>query len=148
MTRRFLAAAALLLAGLPARAETPRVGVGVIAGVPFGATGKVWFDDRRAVQTHIGVSDGDLVWDADYLLHFDNILPRKKPDARLPLYAGLGFKYKAERETFAGIRFVGGLAAFNSKHGLEFFAEVAPVLRLAPRSGGALDGGVGLRKYF
>ena len=85
---------------------------------------------------------------ADFLRNFDSVLPRKLPSYRMPLYAGLGLKLKTEHDTFVGIRFVGGVSMFHSKKPIEFFAEVAPVLRLAPNEGGAFDGAVGIRRYF
>ena len=144
--------AAVLFGGcswcVSARAEERgKLGVGAILGVPFGATGKYWIDDRYAVQSALGVSDGDLTVSADALRHFNDVLPRKRA-GRLPLYAGLGLKYKAERRTFIGLRFVGGVSFFRTKSSLEFFAEVAAVLRLAPNEGQAFDGGVGLRRSF
>ena len=142
----FLGAA---LASAPARAAgDEKFGVGVVAGVPFGFTAKYRLDARYAVQSHLGVSDGDLTWNADFLKNFDNILPRKRPDIRIPLYAGLGLKIKDERNGFAGIRFVGGVSLMDSKRPYEFFAEIAPVLRFAPNEGGAFDGAVGVRRYF
>lgn len=140
----------LLLAAAPqaGAAEIPKLGAGVVLGVPFGATAKYWFDPRYAVQSHLGVSDGNLVIDADFLRNFDSVLPRRIPGSRMPLYAGLGLKFKTEKETFVGIRFVGGVSMFHSKKPIEFFAEVAPVLRIAPREGGTFDGAVGIRRYF
>lgn len=139
----------LLLAAAPASAlEKGKFGVGPMLGVPFGATGKYWLNEREAAQTHLGVSDGDLVWAADYLLHFDDVVPRKRADMKLPLYAGVGVKYKAEREDFFGLRFVGGAALYDKTRQWELFLEVAPVVRLAPSEGAAFDGGVGLRRYF
>lgn len=140
--------AVLLLAAAGRAAETPKLGAGVVLGVPFGATAKYWLDSRYAVQGHLGVSDGDLTADADFLKNFDDVLPRRIPGSRMPLYAGLGLKFKGERETFVGIRFVGGVSMFHSKKPIEFFAEVAPVLRLAPNEGGTFDGAVGVRRYF
>jgi hypothetical protein len=139
--------AALLLLPAAARAEG-RLGVGVVAGVPFGVTAKYEIDARSAAQSHLGVSDGDLTWNADFLRLFPDALPRRRPDLRAPLYAGLGLKIKSERRTFAGIRFVGGVSLYDSKRPYEFFAEVAPVLRFAPSEGGAFDGAVGVRRYF
>jgi hypothetical protein len=138
----------LLLAAAPASAADEKFGAGVVLGVPFGVTAKYWLDSRYAAQSHLGVSDGDFTMDVDLLKNFDGILPRKVSGYRMPLYAGLGLKIKSERETFAGIRFVGGVSMFHSKKPIEFFAEVAPVLRFAPSEGGAFDGAVGVRRYF
>ncbi|MBI3288600.1 MAG: hypothetical protein HYZ74_03675 [Elusimicrobia bacterium] len=145
---RYAILAVLLGAGAPARAsEAGKVGVGFILGVPFGVTGKYWLDDRYAAQSAIGVSDGDLTVNADMVRNFEGVLPRKRA-GRLPLYAGLGFKLKAESQTFFGVRFVGGISLFHSKEPIEFFAEIAPVLRVAPSEGGAFDGAVGVRRLF
>lgn len=141
--------AVMLAAVVPARAaEAPKLGVGAVLGVPFGVTAKYMIDPAYAVQSHLGVSDGDFTMNVDALQNFDKILPRKIPGTSMPLYAGLGLKLKTERETFFGIRFVGGVSLRHSSKPFEFFAEVAPVLRLAPREGGAFDGAVGVRRYF
>lgn len=129
-------------------AEIPQFGAGVVLGVPFGLTAKYWFNARYALQSHLGVSDGNLMLNADFLKNFNQVLPRKVPGTRLPLYAGLGLKLKTERDTFIGIRFVGGVSLFHSKKPIEFFAEVAPVLRLLPSEGGTFNGAVGVRRYF
>ena len=146
--RTILAAVLLACTALPARAAGEKFGAGVVLGVPFGLTAKYWLGARDAVQAHAGISDGDLTMSADYLVNFDKVLPRKVAGARMPLYAGLGLKIKTESETFFGIRFVAGVSMFHSTRPFEFFAEVAPVLRVAPRSGAALDGAVGFRRYF
>lgn len=142
------AALALLSAGSAVAADLPKFGAGFVLGVPFGATAKYWIDKTDALQSHLGVSDGDFTMSLDYLRHFENALPRKKPGLRAPLYAGMGFKVKSERETFAGIRFVGGVSLIDSSKPFEVFAEIAPVLRFAPSEGGAFDGAVGIRRYF
>lgn len=139
----------LLAAAVPVRAAgAEKLGVGVVLGVPFGATAKYWLDPVYAVQSHLGVSDGNLMVNADLLRNFDDVLPRRDPGHRMPLYAGLGLKYKSERRDFVGLRFVGGVSMFHSKKPIEFFAEIAPVLRLAPSADGAFDGAVGVRRYF
>lgn len=149
MRYMILAAFAAAFGVVPAAAaEIPKLGAGIVLGVPFGVTGKYWFDSEYAVQSHMGVSDGNFTLDADFLRNFDKVLPRKLPDYRMPLYAGLGLKFKTESDTFVGIRFVGGVSMFHSKKPIEFFAEVAPVLRLAPNEGGTFDGAVGVRGYF
>lgn len=127
--------------------EIGRLGVGVALGVPFGATAKYWFAGREALQAHLGSSDGDLTFTSDFLVHIDDWLPRKQP-GKIPLYLGVGLKYKAEREDFFGIRFVAGVALYDRTRRYEVFFEGAPVLRLAPSEGGAFDGAVGVRRYF
>lgn len=148
--RNILLAAALAGAAVPAGAAAaePRFGAGAVLGVPFGVTAKYALDGRYAVQSHAGVSEGNFSMNADFLRNFEDVLPRKVASSRIPVYAGLGLKVKTERETFAGIRFVGGVSMFHSSRRYEFFAEVAPVLRLAPSEGSAFDGAFGMRRWF
>ncbi len=149
MSRLILTLLLAVSGAISARAaETPKFGAGVVLGVPFGVTAKYWLDPVYAVQSHLGVSDGDFTMNADFLKNFDKILPRKLPGYRMPLYAGLGLKFKTEHDTFVGIRFVGGVSMFHSTKPIEFFMEVAPVLRVAPNEGATFDGAVGIRRYF
>jgi hypothetical protein len=148
MRHSFLAVVFAVLGAVPAAAENEKLGAGVVLGVPFGVTAKYWLDPVYAVQSHLGVSDGEFTMNADFLKNFDKVLPRKVPEFRMPVYAGLGLKVKSERETFLGIRFVAGVSMFHSKKPIEFFLEIAPVLRLAPSEGGTFDGAVGVRRYF
>ena len=138
----------LALFAAPASAlEAGKLGAGVILGVPFGATAKYWVDDKKAVQGALGASDGDLTLSTDLLIHFDDVLPKKKV-GELPVYAGLGIKYKAESRDFVGIRFVAGVALYSKDKRNEVFFEGAPVLRISPSEGAAFDGAVGIRRYF
>ncbi len=144
---RYLLLGLALLAAPASATEKGKFGAGLILGVPFGGTGKYWLDDMKAFQGALGASDGDLTMTGDLLWHFDEWLPRKK-EGKLPLYAGLGVKYKAEARDFVGIRFVGGLALYSKDHRTELFFEGAPVLRLSPSEGAAFDGAAGIRRYF
>src|SRR6188508_2006281 len=105
---------AVALAAVPARAADEKLGAGIVLGVPFGVTAKYWLDPKYAVQSHLGVSDGDFTMSADFLKNFDQVLPRKNPAARMPVYLGLGLKVKSERDAFFGIRFVAGVSMFHS----------------------------------
>lgn len=122
-------------------------GVGPTLGVPFGASAKLWFDRRNAADFALGAEDGDLHIHADVITHLMDAFPQP-PKGTLPLYMGAGFTVKDERDTFFGIRFLGGVSYFLPDNPLEIFAEVAPVLKLAPDLGSAVDGGVGVRYYF
>jgi hypothetical protein len=147
--RNSLLAVVLAAAAVPARAaNVPKLGAGVVLGVPFGVTAKYWLDPQYAVQSHLGVSDGNFTMNADLLKNFDGVLPRKIPSARMPIYLGLGLKVKSETDTFFGIRFVAGVSMFHSTKPIEFFMEVAPVLRVSPSADGSIDGAVGVRLYF
>lgn len=150
MAPRLLAAGLLLAlgtAGASAQEKAGDLGAGVYIGVPFGVTGKYWIDPRVAAAAALGVQGDDLDFHADVLGHLHGILP-EPARGRLPLYLGLGFKAKDQKDALFGLRFVGGASYILPEHPLEIFAELAPVLRFAPSLGSNLDGGVGLRYYF
>ncbi|MFA6092739.1 MAG: hypothetical protein WCU88_11780 [Elusimicrobiota bacterium] len=148
---RFLSAAAVLSLALlaPARAqEKPGdLGVGAIVGTPFGASAKYFLSREHAVDFGMGVDRGDFAAHADYLVHLQGLLPQP-PKGRLPLFLGMGAKIKDEHDMFFGVRFVAGVSYFFPDHPLEAFAEIAPILRLAPGADGDIDGAIGLRYYF
>jgi hypothetical protein len=144
------AAAAVLFFLTPAlRAqETPNeMGVGIYAGVPSGITLKHLIDERNALAAAFGLQGSNLDFHADALIHFRD-LPNQPSRGKLSPYLGLGLKVKGEHEMLYGVRFVGGLAYTLTSKSLEFFAEVAPALRVAPGLGSCFDGGAGVRYYF
>ncbi|MCX5797908.1 MAG: hypothetical protein NTY77_20650 [Elusimicrobia bacterium] len=153
MTRRTWSIAAVLGAALLAPAvcraqeEANQIGVGAYIGTPFGFSAKYLIDKRNAVDLALGEQGGSLDFHFDVLTHFRD-LPKQPPKGKLAPYLGLGLKIKDEDETLIGMRFLGGVAYIIEKTPLEVFAEIAPVLRMAPSLGSNLDGGVGLRYYF
>ncbi|MBI5239881.1 MAG: hypothetical protein HY926_05375 [Elusimicrobia bacterium] len=130
-----------------AQEEPNQLGVGAYIGTPFGFSAKYLIDKRNAVDLAFGAQGGDLDFHFDVLTHFRD-LPKQPPKGKLAPYVGLGLKVKDEREALWGMRFLGGCAYLIKDTPLEAFAEIAPVLRLAPSVGSNLDGGVGLRYYF
>lgn len=143
---------ALALCAAPAAASEAGtaqrpLGAGVILGVPFGVTGKYWFDEKVAGQAAFGAFEGDVVFTGDVLLHADDVLPKSR-EGRLPLYVGAGVKVKSEDDTFFGFRAMVGISFFAARQPLELFAEVGPVMRVAPKIGGTVDGAAGVRFYF
>jgi hypothetical protein len=138
----------LLLLAAPASAyEGGKTGAGFALGMPFGGTVKHWIDREQAVQAHLGAFDGDFVFSADYLVHIDEMIPRKQA-GRLPVYLGLGMRVRDADRDFVGMRFVAGAGVFTKKKTYEIFFEIAPVLRLAPSTDGTIDGAFGVRRYF
>ncbi|MBI5241335.1 MAG: hypothetical protein HY926_12755 [Elusimicrobia bacterium] len=141
-------ASGLCAAGTAAAQEQPgQIGVGAYIGTPFGFSAKYLIDRRNAVDAAFGVQDGDLDMHLDFLTHFRD-MSHQPPQGRLAPYLGLGLKVKDEPDALFGIRFLGGLSYAFPKAPLEAFAEIAPVLRMAPSLGSGVDGGVGLRYYF
>lgn len=139
----------LLSAPGPLTAQRSRgdAGLGVYVGVPFGVTGKYFLDRDLAAAAALGVQGDGFDAHVDLLTHLRDLFPSPRKGG-LPAHLGLGLKIKDDRETLFGLRFVGGFAYLPTGHPLEFFAEIAPVLRLAPSTGSNFDGGVGLRYYF
>jgi len=150
-TRTWTAVALGLILLLPvagrAQEEPGSLGIGAYIGVPFGLSAKYLIDRRTAVDMAFGAQGGNIDAHVDALVHFREF-PRQPPKGKLAPYLGMGAKIKAESDTLFGIRFVGGAAYLIKDTPLEVFAELAPVLRLAPSVGSNLDGGVGLRYYF
>jgi len=139
----------VLLRGAPAQAqEKPgQLGLGFIAGTPLGASAKYMLSRDFAADFALGAEGGDFDMHSDLLVHLRDLLPQPQK-GKLPFYLGLGFKIRTESDTFFGLRFVGGASYLVQDQPIEFFAEIAPVLRLAPSPDGDIDGGVGVRYYF
>jgi hypothetical protein len=142
------AGAALLLAG-PCRAqEAPgQIGVGLQVGIPFGLTAKYLLDGRNALALAFGAQGKNVDFHCDALTHFRN-LAWQPPQGRWAPTLGLGLKAEGQGQFLLGVRFSVGAAYSLPGLPLEAFAEVVPVLRLAPSVGSNLDGGAGLRYYF
>ena len=148
---RFLGAVLglLLLAPAVCRAqeEPNQLGIGAYIGAPFGFTAKYLIDHRNAVDMAIGAQGSHLDFHCDVLTHFRDF-SKQPPKGKIVPYVGLGIKIEGQSEALFGIRFVGGVAYLIENTPLEAFAEIVPVVRLAPSVGSNLDGGVGLRYYF
>lgn len=144
-----LVSAALAAAAMPAGAQEKAgdFGAGVYLGVPFGGAVKYLLTGDHAVAAALGAQGGDFAIHADFVTHLRDLVPQPA-QGKLPLHLGLGLKLNTQKDAFFGIRFVGGAAYLLPRHPLELFAELAPVLRMAPSVGSNLEGGAGLRYYF
>jgi hypothetical protein len=135
-----------------ARQEHGGFGVGVIAGEPTGLSLKAWLDEHSAVDAGLAWSFSDHTSfhiHADYLWHNFSLLPVS--EGQLPVYVGVGARIKVRDQnddTRFGVRIPVGLAYHFPNVPVDLFAEVAPVLDLAPRTRFSLNGGVGVRYYF
>jgi hypothetical protein len=130
------------------------LGLGIMLGSPTGVTGKYWLSTITALDGGLGFpfdSDVRLNFNADYLYHFPihgNI------PGFLPFYIGAGARLRAldkersnDKADF-GIRIPLGLEFIPSGVPLDFFAEIAPAIVVAPRGDVGLDGVVGIRYKF
>lgn len=122
-------------------------GAGLVVGDPTGVTAKYWMSRVDAVAFIIGLRD-DFAVSADYMVHSWTIFPRPA-SGKLGGYlgAGAGFRDLSDDNVF-GIRALAGASYILQDYPVEIFAEVVPILRLAPDTEGDLDMGVGVRYYF
>lgn len=140
-----------LLSGLIAgkvHAQHEGFGAGVIVGEPTGVSAKYWLDDRTAL-------DGALAWSfegrnslhfhATWLYHrFDLI---EVDNGALPVYYGFGARFKSRRDR-VGIRIPVGMAYHFENSPVELFAELAPILDIAPSTSLSINAAIGGRWYF
>jgi len=125
-------------------------GVGAVFGSPMGLSSKYWLSDDRALEGQLAWKPGDddrLEMSLDHLWHHA-FFTNPSIDGRLPFYGGLGLRVLAGDDSEAGIRFPLGVSFLCKDAPVEFFAEIAPVMRFAPDLGGDVDGGIGVRYYF
>ena len=137
------------------RTEEP-FGLGVIVGEPTGLSLKYWLDKDTAI-------DGAAAWSfsendsfqlhGDYLIHNYDLLEADE----LPLYYGLGARLKFkdsdgrgrnEDHAIFGIRFPLGITYLFDEVPFDVFAELVPVLDVAPDADVDLNAAIGFHFYF
>ncbi|MGC3959719.1 MAG: hypothetical protein QM813_17865 [Verrucomicrobiota bacterium] len=128
-----------------------RFGIGVMFGEPTGLSMKYFATDKIAVDGGIGWAfhhETDLHLHSDVLWHEFDLIP--VPKGKLPLYFGVGLRLKIEdhRDDRFGIRLPIGVSYLFEGLPLDVFAEIAPVLDVAPETEGSFTGGVGVRWWF
>lgn len=129
-------------------AQDKGFGAGVIAGSPTGLSGKFWISQENAVDVGLAWSfedDGYFHIHADYLWHFPHVI---RSSQRFVLYGGLGGRLGLSDNTRVGVRIPGGIEWWPRNTPLDVFAEVVPVLDLAPKTKFSFNGGVGIRFFF
>lgn len=139
----------LILSGGTVRAQDEGFGVGVILGDPTGVSAKYWLSSENAI-------DGGLAWSfrrsgffhvhADYLWHFPHTI--RSSEQFVP-YAGPGVRIGAGKgRGVFGIRIVGGIGYLPHGAPLDIFAELAPIVDLAPSTEVSFNAGLGIRFFF
>jgi hypothetical protein len=135
------------------------LGLGVILGEPTGFSIKYWIDKEQAVDGGVGWS----FWDedgfqlhADYLWHNFEWLQPAVTAGKLPVYFGAGARLKFrdnnnwrddDGDTVFGLRAPAGISYLFDDKPIEVFAEIAPILDLAPDVELNLSLAVGMRFY-
>ena len=134
-----------------------KVGGGLMIGDPTGPTIKYYFARTLSVDAVIGYSFANALD-----IHSDVLKDIRLGRTINPinLYFGVGLKlrfYERKKNDIAeendqdsammGVRFPIGVNLFWQRYNLEFFFEIAFILKLIP-FGAAIDGGIGFRYYF
>jgi hypothetical protein len=142
-----------LAATFPAQAVTSRVGsaqdlgFGAQFGQPFGVTAKYWMSSTLAIDGAMGYhfnhnfdAHADALWHTFSSFDVSN--------GRLPFYAGAGARILLGNDSQLGLRLPFGASFLPSSNPIELFAEIAPVIKIAPSLGGDVDGELGIRVYI
>ncbi len=132
-----------------ALAQDADFGLGIILGEPTGISLKKWTGSRTAI-------DGAVAWSfsnkdslhlhADYLVHNFNLIEVEK--GRLPVYFGLGARFKLEDRTKFGGRIPVGVSYIFEDVSIDIFVELVPMFDLVPDTDFKIAGGIGIRYYF
>jgi hypothetical protein len=153
MNKKFLSFVLLLAWAAPAMATTSRVGsaqdlgLGVQLGQPMGVTGKYWLSSTLAVDGFMGYHfNNNFDTHADLLWH--SFSSFNVSSGRLPFYSGLGGRVFGGNDSQFGLRIPIGVSYLFPSQPLEAYAEIAPVVKIAPGIGADIDGAVGLRLYI
>jgi hypothetical protein len=144
---------ALGFSSFPAQAISSRVGsaddmgFGVVLGQPIGATAKYWLSSSAAVDAVMGYHwNHNFDMHADYLWH--SFSSFNISSGRLPFYAGLGGRVLLGDDSQLGLRVPFGASFLPASEPMEFFAELAPVIKITSGVGLDIDGMVGVRIYI
>jgi len=140
---------ALCLTASNTRAQEEGIGLGVILGEPTGVSFKTWMTKTTAVDAAAAWSFGRedaFHLHADYLFHNFSLLSFDK--STIPLYYGVGARFKFENQNRFGVRFPLGITLFIREAPIDFFLEVVPILNLAPDTDFDINAAIGARYYF
>lgn len=136
-------------------------GMGVIIGEPTGVSIKNWVSDRHAIDAAAAWSfseNDSFQLHADYLIHDFSLLRPEGLSGRMPVYVGLGARVKLEEDDNAGgrnvdndlvgLRIPVGVSYLFDDAAVDLFAELVPILDVAPDSDFDINAAIGARLYF
>lgn len=146
----FAAPAALAQSGEYPYGEGRPFGLGLVVGDPTGISAEKWLGHRTAfdVGAAWSLDDGDTVeLTGDHVWYDFGILETRRHT--LAVHYGLGGRvlFSDPHDDRAGIRMPVGMTYFAADGRVGIFAQVAPLLDLAPDTDVGVQGGVGVR-YF
>ncbi|MDH3601424.1 MAG: hypothetical protein OEU26_17570 [Candidatus Tectomicrobia bacterium] len=130
--------------------EPGKFELGVIGGDPLGVSAKLWLTPTRAIDAGVGWTligdDTNLQLHADYLFHnFDLV---KVDKGSLPVYSGLGTRFRFGEDSRFGIRVPIGAQYITASRTFSLFLEVAPIISFIPEAEVDLNVGLGIRFFF
>jgi hypothetical protein len=156
--RTVIAGALLTAIPLGAFAESGNIpngfGIGVILGEPTGLSLKHWLDDEQAIDAAAAWSfsgRNSFQFHADYLFHRYDLLDSVGASDEFPVYYGVGGRLKAKDDddhVVFGVRIPLGITYLFAEAPFDIFAEVVPVLDLAPDVDVHLNAAIGFRFYI
>jgi hypothetical protein len=143
---------ALAAAVTPASAQEKRVGIGFILGEPTGIDLKFWLANQHALEFGAAwsLSDNDeFHLQGDYLFHKFDVFDLTTGDD-MPLFFGVGARMVLidNFDDVFGIRFPVGLTYIFADYPFDIFAEIVPILDVAPDTDFDLEGAIGARFWF
>lgn len=145
-----LAAACVAFAAAPGHArQGGNLGLGFIAGLPTGLSGKLWLNNTNAIDMIVGFdSYADyIILNADYVWHEFNLIPVRA--GQLPLYYGMGANLGVARNApGVGLRGVVGLEYLFADAPLDAFIELGPGALIIPSAHFGFSAGLGMRFFF
>lgn len=128
--------------------------IGLIVGEPTGLSLKYWLDEEHAI-------DGAAAWSfsdndsfqihADYLWHRYDLFDTSELAGKAPVYYGVGARLKDKDkhdDTIFGLRIPVGITYVFAEAPFDLFAEIVPLVDLAPDVDVGLNAAIGLRFYF
>ena len=159
--KRVLVVIVVLAFVLAADAQQEGFGLGVIVGEPTGLSLKKWLNDQDAIDVAAAWSfseNDSFQLHADYLRHNYDLLQAPTLAGQLPVYFGVGArikfkdanngKGKNDDDTLVGIRIPLGITYLFVVTPLDIFAEIVPILDIAPKTDLDINAALGIRYYF
>jgi hypothetical protein len=146
----WIAAAIAACAAAPGHARMGGdFGLGFVAGIPSGLSGKYWLNNTNALDMILGFNPGGDYLQArvDYVWHEFSLFPVSA--GQLPLYYGMG----AGLEVSNGgpgllARGVVGIEYLFPHAPLDAFFEIGPGIRVFPATDFDMTAGIGMRFFF
>lgn len=149
---------AIFLGG-PALASEGDFGLGIIVGEPTGFVGKYYLSNRNAIDGAIGWSlekNNYMHLHGDYLFHNWDLID--VDEGRMAFYFGIGGRIVLadddddrrdnDPEDHIGLRFPLGLNYLFENRIFDIFAEIVPIMDVAPETDFDIEGALGARFYF